>query len=443
MRTFRLPRSSSRRRWIAVLAASAACFGIGVAFAPGASARPVNPSDSSINKAKAAKARAAKDVGRLTGQIAGIETKLRQLDAAAELAQQKYDKALFDLQLAKKAAARTAKKVVTAQDNLSTAQATFQQYLRSLYVSSAADGSGLLTAPDPNALLVRNDLTHYASTHQIDGLGTLRRATVAKSNADAAARVAVINQRTAANKAKIAYRGAVNAVNAAQQQKSALTAQKAQFEEQLQAAGMQLTGLQNKRAAYQKWHAQQVAAARALAAREAARLRAALHHGQSSGGNPNPSGSAAPRGNWTPARGRAAVGYAEHYLGWPYAWDGGSYSGPTVGACIDAVTTYYGDCHKVGFDCSGLTMYAWAQLGVYTSHYAPTQWYMGRFHPQPYELMPGDLILYSFYGTPGTAHHITMYIGNGMMIEAPQSGEFVHLSPLRLGEWAGAVRPGS
>jgi cell wall-associated NlpC family hydrolase len=88
-------------------------------------------------------------------------------------------------------------------------------------------------------------------------------------------------------------------------------------------------------------------------------------------------------------------------------------------------------------------MYAWAQVGVYTSHYAPNQWTMGRFHPSPGQLMPGDLILYSTNGNPMYAHHVTMYIGNGQMIEAPQSGSYVKISPLRLDEWAGAIRPGS
>jgi cell wall-associated NlpC family hydrolase len=42
--------------------------------------------------------------------------------------------------------------------------------------------------------------------------------------------------------------------------------------------------------------------------------------------------------------------------------------------------------------------------------------------------MPGDLILYSSNGNPYSAYHVTMYIGGGKMIEAPQSGEYVHIT---------------
>jgi cell wall-associated NlpC family hydrolase len=440
------PRRGSRHR-IPRLALAAALAGVVITllvpFAPAASARPTNPSNSSINRAKAAQAQAARDVGRLSGLISQIEARLQRLNDRADLAKQKYDKALWDLDQAKKAAAKARRVVSQAQQNLDAAQKTFHQFLRAVYTNSDIGGSSLLTASDPNVLLSRGDLTNYTSAHQINGIGTLTRAKLAKSNADAAARNAVIGQKKATVAAGVALKAAVDAVNAAKVQRTALLQQKAAYQAQLQRAGMILTGLQNKRAAYLKWRAQQEALRRAAAARRAAALRRAL---ASSGGvsvNPNPSGSAAPIGVWTPAKGRAAVGYAERYLGWPYAWDGGTYYGPSRGLCIDAVTKAFGDCHKIGFDCSGLTMYAWAQLGIYTQHYAPSQWSIGRFHPSISQLMPGDLILYSSNGNPYSAHHVTMYIGDGKMIEAPQSGEYVHITWLRLDEFAGAVRPGS
>lgn len=442
------PRRGSRRR-VPRTALAAALAGLVITllvpFAPAASARPTNPSNSSINRAKAAKAKAARDVGRLSGLISQIEAKLQRLNDQADLAKQKYDKALWDLDLAKKAATKARRVVSQAQEHLDDAQTTFRQFLRAVYTNSDIGGSSLLTASDPNVLLSRGDLTNYTSAHQINGIGTLTRAKLAKSNADAAARNAVIGQKKATIAAGVALKAAVDAVNTAKVQRTALLQQKTAYQAQLQQAGMILTGLRNKRAAYLKWKAQQEALRRAAAARAAAALRRAL--AASSGGdvsaNPNPQGQAAPRGVWTAAKGRAAVRYAEKYLGWPYAWDGGTYYGPSRGLCIDAVTTFFGDCHKIGFDCSGLTMYAWAQLGIYTQHYAPSQWSIGRFHPSLSQLMPGDLILYSSNGNPFSAHHVTMYIGGGQMIEAPQSGEFVHITGLRLGEYAGAVRPGS
>jgi cell wall-associated NlpC family hydrolase len=435
------------RQWVPRVALAAALAGLVIAllvpFAPVASARPTNPSSGSINRAKAAQAQAARDVGRLSGLVSQIEAKLQQLNDQADLAKQKYDKALWDLDQATKAAAKARRVVNQAQRNLDDAQTTFHQFLHAVYTNSDVGGSSLLTASDPNVLLSRGDLTNFTSAHQIDGIGALTRAKLAKSNADAAARDAVIGQKKATVAAGVALKAAVDAVNTAKVQRAALLRQKATFQAELQRAGMILTGLQNQRAAYLKWQAQQAALRRAAAARAAAALRRALAGSAGVSANPNPQGQAAPIGIWTAAKGRAAVQYAEKYLGWPYAWDGGTYSGPSRGLCIDSVTTFFGDCHKIGFDCSGLTMYAWAQLGIFTQHYAPSQWSIGRFHPSIGQLMPGDLILYSFDGDPFSAHHVTMYIGGGQMIEAPQSGEFVHITWLRLDEFAGAVRPGS
>ncbi len=62
------------------------------------------------------------------------------------------------------------------------------------------------------------------------------------------------------------------------------------------------------------------------------------------------------------------------YLGTTYAWGGGDSSGPTLGIRDGGVADSYGDYMKVGFDCSGLALYAWAQVGVYLPHYSGYQY---------------------------------------------------------------------
>jgi cell wall-associated NlpC family hydrolase len=53
-------------------------------------------------------------------------------------------------------------------------------------------------------------------------------------------------------------------------------------------------------------------------------------------------------------------------------------------------------------------------------------------------MQPGDLL---FYG-PGGSQHVAMYVGNGQMIEAPESGQSVHITPIRLADgFVGAGRP--
>jgi cell wall-associated NlpC family hydrolase len=100
----------------------------------------------------------------------------------------------------------------------------------------------------------------------------------------------------------------------------------------------------------------------------------------------------------------------------------------------------WNDCHKVGFDCSGLAMYAW---GTWWAHYAATQYSTaGHYHPGAGNLMPGDLIFWSSNGTVWGIHHVAIYIGGGQIVEAPYSGAYVRTASLyEYGGFFGATRP--
>jgi cell wall-associated NlpC family hydrolase len=102
-------------------------------------------------------------------------------------------------------------------------------------------------------------------------------------------------------------------------------------------------------------------------------------------------------------------------IGKPYVWAG---SGPA------------------SFDCSGLTMSSWRQAGVVMAHSAADQ-YASFKHVSVDQLQPGDLV---FFGRP--IHHVGMYVGGGMMVHAPETGELVQVSPVSRGDLAGAARPG-
>jgi cell wall-associated NlpC family hydrolase len=123
----------------------------------------------------------------------------------------------------------------------------------------------------------------------------------------------------------------------------------------------------------------------------------------------------------TAAGGEGAVQAAESQLGVPYVWGGESPKGSS----------------DPGFDCSGLTAWSWGRVGVGLPHYSGAQ--MSDSTPVPLsDLQPGDLL---FYG-PGGSDHVAMYVSPGTMIEAPESGESVHLTALRLGDdFVGAGRP--
>jgi cell wall-associated NlpC family hydrolase len=125
-------------------------------------------------------------------------------------------------------------------------------------------------------------------------------------------------------------------------------------------------------------------------------------------------------------------------LGMPYAWAGGNAGGPTRGVC--AADGAFNDCNVTGFDCSGLVMYAWAQFPFV--HLASIQYLQGSVHPNVSSLMPGDLVFWSDGGQP-QIHHVAIYIGGGNVIQAPQSGDIVRITPLSQvnSGYFGATRP--
>jgi cell wall-associated NlpC family hydrolase len=120
--------------------------------------------------------------------------------------------------------------------------------------------------------------------------------------------------------------------------------------------------------------------------------------------------------------GAEAVTIAEQYLGVPYRWGGAD--------------------PNSGFDCSGLMMYVYGQLGVRLPHYAAGQW-SDLAHIDASQLQPGDLVFFEpRWNGPG---HVGMYVGGDSFIEAPHTGDVVKIATLSQAEAAlgfvGAARP--
>jgi cell wall-associated NlpC family hydrolase len=89
------------------------------------------------------------------------------------------------------------------------------------------------------------------------------------------------------------------------------------------------------------------------------------------------------------------------------------------------------------YDCSGLTMASWAAAGVSLPHSSALQYGYGE-HVSLSDLQPGDLIF--MYNPIG---HVTIYIGHGMMVSAPQTGQDVMVVPVSefASDIVGATRP--
>jgi peptidoglycan DL-endopeptidase RipA len=105
-------------------------------------------------------------------------------------------------------------------------------------------------------------------------------------------------------------------------------------------------------------------------------------------------------------------------IGVPYSWGGGNAAGPSKGIDSGASIT--------GFDCSGLVLYSFAGVGIKLPHYSGSQYNQGRKIPTS-QMRRGDVI---FYG-PGGSQHVTLYLGDGQMLEAPDIGLKVRVAPVR------------
>ena len=105
-------------------------------------------------------------------------------------------------------------------------------------------------------------------------------------------------------------------------------------------------------------------------------------------------------------------------IGVPYVWGGASPS---------------------GFDCSGLVMWLWANHGVALPHFAASQYHMGPL-VTPAELRPGDLVFFHHLD------HVAIYIGNGWVVHAPHTGDWVRMKRFSLpwfqATYVGATQPG-
>jgi peptidoglycan DL-endopeptidase CwlO len=94
----------------------------------------------------------------------------------------------------------------------------------------------------------------------------------------------------------------------------------------------------------------------------------------------------------------------------------------------------WGAAGPSSFDCSGLVLWAYAQVGISLPHFTGDQWSMG-VHVARADLQPGDLVF--FYPDIG---HVGLYLGNGLMVDAPNFGEPVQVEPVMWDVYVGAVR---
>ena len=429
---FEIAPGRARVRWIGRATGIAVVAALAVGVVPGvADAAPRNPSDGEISSAQDEASQAAHQAGTIAGQLAKAQASVDDANAHAALALDQFEgkqQAYENAQAKAAAAAAAARK---AQADLAGARDDVAKFARDSYMSGSTSPGmeAVLTSGSPAQMLERQALLAAAGDHRSNVLNVVtvveHKAAVAQTTAQTTLKQAGVLKQQAQTALASAEAMRASAV----QQQTALETQKAAADKTVAHANSKVSTLLGDRAAADQYAQQQAAAAAAAAAQQADNPSSS-DTGNSGGGGADPGPQAGP-GSTSAAE--TAIAAAKRWVGTRYAWGGGSLTGPSMGWGIDAGV--------VGFDCSGLTRYAYAQAGIIIQRQSTMQ-YMTLPHVSGANLQRGDLVFYAFdTSNPWTIHHVAIYLGGDMIIEAPESGKTVRVTPMRWTGFIGGARP--
>ena len=357
-------------------------------------------------------------LGAQQGKLSASAAQLAQLQTQAEVLTERYDKVLIDEQRAAAAYQITEAKLKGAEKT----EAATKQRLAALAAEEFESGGGF----GPMSAMLGNSGGPQGYLNEV-GLGTILAQSGTDTLAEAQADDVVAKVfRTQAHELLTAKQSDLRAATALKVAiQAAVARQQAVVQVQTDERDKLASSLASAKTQAAKLKAARAAALAAEAAAAAARAAAAAARAAAAKSAEGPiqapawaygSGASSSQGN-------IAANWALTQLGKPYQWGA---AGPDT------------------YDCSGLTMQAWAQAGVQLLHYTGYQWEEGP-HVSLADLQRGDLLFYATDNSdPATIHHVGIYIGDGMMVDAPFTGAFVRIDSIyQPGDPIGAVRPAS
>ncbi len=414
-------------------------------------------------------------------KIASARVQLAKLETRASIANENYDAGRIALANANRDAKAKQAKAAASAARLSKAKAAVAAIASAAYSQGATGDTTLLyQGSDPAGFvdraaivdsLSRSDVSVLASVHsaQLDADSTAKAAAQAVAKANAAVK------KLASEKALVE--------SAAKAENTLLDNLIVQRQAEIRAAQIALAkAIKAKRAAdirrYELARAAAIQARNDLQRRRDAQRRATHTFSSDSGSGGDSSGSGSGSSgsgsSGSGSSGSGSSGSGSSGSGSSGSGNGGSIGsgssgsgnggssggsgnggsgsgnsgsiGGSSGGSSAAATAVHWAYNEIGksyvygaggpnhFDCSGLTAYVYARAGIFLPHSSAAQYGSGR-HVSRSELRPGDLV---FFGSP--IHHVGIYVGNGDMINAPQTGENVRTASIGRGDYAGAVR---
>lgn len=388
-----------------------------VGLAPGTAAAA--PGNGRIADAQAQAAALEQRMAEVAGRLAAADAAVEAARATSVLALDQFQATQTAYEEARARAEAAAAAAAQATADLAVARDDIVAFARRSYMdgSSYPGAAALLTAGSPAELIERAVLLESAGLHRSDVLVTVTVLQRQATESEALARETLVEadalQARAAAELQVAEAAEVDA----RAQAEAVAVEQVQLETELAAAQQQLATLVGE-------------------AEAAARVPAPapVPTGPPAGSGPGSgAGGGGSPGTGSASAVEAAIAAARQHLGVPYAWGGGGTSGPGWGWGVDDGV--------FGFDCSGLTQYAYARAGIAIPRNSRAQ-YAALPKVSADQLQRGDLV---FWGTdpsdPGAITHVAIYLGGGQVIQAPQSGDVVKISPMWWKGYTGAVRP--
>jgi peptidoglycan DL-endopeptidase CwlO len=319
-----------------------------------------------------------------------VMTQVQQLDSSLERVIQAYDLATVKLNKARAEFKANHVQLQIAKQSLKRAQAALSARIVSLYTSDGQNDSleVLLGASSLDDLVNRFNTANRISAQDSHVLGQVTR----------------LDREVKAREVRLKHAKA-EAASLVQERAS----ERASIQGQLSARRALLSSIQGEIAHLKAQEAaRQAELRRELAARIAAQAQQAPAEALASTVAPPVDSSSSSStggssiGTAPPPTHSSVVSIAEQYLGVPYRWGGASPS---------------------GFDCSGLVMYVFAQVGVSLPHSSYAQYGMGSPVSRD-QLQPGDLVFFDGLG------HVGIYVGGGSFIHAPHTGDVVKISSI-------------
>jgi len=428
------------RRLSGVVVAAALCL---VAAPATAGAAPTNPSDAQLTQAQQAKADAAAQVGTIAAALADAQAQLDAARAESAIALDTFQGKQAEYEAAQATAETAAATAQRARDDLAAARAAIASFARESYVQGSTSPTleALMTADGPAQMMERAALLEAAGTHRGDVVVQVGAAEQQATAADTAAQTALGAAATLKQEAADALAAAESLEVSARQQAADVATQQATAQQQLEQAQQTLLGIEGARAAAEQYATEQAAAAVRAAEQPVSRsvtsgsssTSGGSATSSSSSGSGSSAGPATTAGAGSSSAVETAISAAREYLGTIYAWGGGSLNGPSVGWGVDAGI--------VGFDCSGLTRYAYAQAGISIPRNSSAQ-YKALPKVSRADLQRGDLVFWATNtANASTIHHVAIYLGNGQILEAPQSGSVIRVTSMRWSGFIGGARP--